>query len=413
MKVKNLLLAGLAVAAMTACSNDIEGVDNSIQNDGTAFMQLSFDFPKTRATVTDGTDDQGIADEYNVQTVDVKLVYDNGTVVSRAKLIKDFNVENNGQTLILKNVEEVPAGTITEASAVLNKGSINLTGDWATTPITTASTGLGYLANGIAQKDNFLMSGKNTTSVTFNEGETSNVTIPVSRVSAKLDEATKTTEFTISSGADQDAQINEAMTITLSEYSYGNLTQKTYLLDDNSASVLDNQSYNHPYGTVKTAYEYKAMDSEDVVYCMENATTTGLTSNSTYVLYKATVEFDGVAPTAPFYVWNKTIYKTLAELKAANVLIGDAYDDKTSQADYLAVNVYKYEDGECFYMTEIDNATDNHKVVRNTWYKLDVQSIAKLGYPTPDVPPTFEDKAFMNLKITVTPWKVKFNAIHF
>ena len=32
MKVKNLLLAGLAVAAMTACSNDIdEIVDNGIQ----------------------------------------------------------------------------------------------------------------------------------------------------------------------------------------------------------------------------------------------------------------------------------------------------------------------------------------------------------------------------------------------
>lgn len=413
MKVKNLLLAGLAVAAMTACSNDIEGVDNSIQNDGTAFMQLSFDFPKTRATVTDENDNKGIEDEYNVQTVDVKLTYTTGQTVNFSKLIKDFNVQDDGQTLILKNVEEVPAGTITEASAVLNKGNVNLSGDWTTTEITTASTGLGYLADGIAKKDNFLMSGKNTTSVTFKEGETSNVTIPVSRVSAKLDEVSSTTEFTINSGADQDAKINEDMTITLSEYSYGNLTQKTYLLADNSTSILGNQSYNHPYGTAKTAYEYKAIDSKDVVYCMENATTAGLTSNSTYVLYKATVEFGGVAPAAPFYVWNKTIYRTLAELKAANIVIGDTYNDATSQAEYLKVNVYKYEDGECFYMTEIDNATDNHKVVRNTWYKLDVQSIAKLGYPTPDVPPTFEDKAFMNLKITVTPWKVKFNKIEF
>ena len=31
MKVKNLLLAGLAVAAMTACSNNDEIIDNGVQ----------------------------------------------------------------------------------------------------------------------------------------------------------------------------------------------------------------------------------------------------------------------------------------------------------------------------------------------------------------------------------------------
>ena len=34
MKVKNLLLAGLAVAAMTACSNNDEIVENGIQTTG-------------------------------------------------------------------------------------------------------------------------------------------------------------------------------------------------------------------------------------------------------------------------------------------------------------------------------------------------------------------------------------------
>lgn len=46
MKVKNLLLAGLAVAAMTACSND-EIIDNDgIQTNGeNAAMQINFQFP--------------------------------------------------------------------------------------------------------------------------------------------------------------------------------------------------------------------------------------------------------------------------------------------------------------------------------------------------------------------------------
>ena len=44
MKVKNLLLAGLAVAAMTACSND-EIVDNGIQTPTEeASMRLYFNF---------------------------------------------------------------------------------------------------------------------------------------------------------------------------------------------------------------------------------------------------------------------------------------------------------------------------------------------------------------------------------
>lgn len=414
MKVKNLLLAGLAVAAMTACSNDIEGVDNSIQNDGTAFMQLSFDFPKTRATVTDENDSQGTSDEYNVKTVDVRLVYDGGKIQDISKKIEDFKVENNGQTLTLKNTEVVPEGTVLEACAVINKGDVNISGNnWTSTKIETTDTGLGYLANGIAAKESFLMTGKNTSTTTFTKGLTSNVTISVSRVSAKLDEVSKTTSYTIAENKDDDAKIDKKMEISLEEYSYGNLTQKTYLLADNSKSIIDDQSYINSYGTDKKGYDFRAINTEDVVYCMENASTNGLTGNSTYVLYRASVKIDGIQPATPFYVWNKNIYMSFAELKAAYPTLTENFDDETSQEDFLAKNVYKYENGECFYMTAIDDATDEHKVVRNTWYKLDVQGIAKLGFPTPEVPPTFDKEAYMDLVITITPWKVKFNAIHF
>ena len=123
MKVKNLLLAGLAVAAMTACSNENdEIVNNGNQNPETAFMQLSFEVPGSRATSVDNKDDeQGTADEYGVQTVDVKLTYNDGSTKELSKPIEDFDVAKDGQTLILTNVEVVPAGTITKATAVLNK----------------------------------------------------------------------------------------------------------------------------------------------------------------------------------------------------------------------------------------------------------------------------------------------------
>lgn len=54
MKVKNLLLAGLAVAAMTACSNNDEIVENGIQTTGEeASMQINLKFADqgTRACI--------------------------------------------------------------------------------------------------------------------------------------------------------------------------------------------------------------------------------------------------------------------------------------------------------------------------------------------------------------------------
>lgn len=407
MKVKNLLLAGLAVAAMTACSNEIdEIVDNGNQTPETAFMQLSFEVPGSRATSVENKDDeQGTADEYGVQTVDVKLSYNDGSTKEISKPIADFDVAKDGQTLILTNVEVVPAGTIKEATAVLNKKTLN---PWSTDPFEVTGSGLNYLNSGIAEAKNFLMSGKITENKEFIAGKTTNIVIPVSRVSAKLDEVTDTKVFTIAANEDAGAKINETMTITLDKYSYGNLALKSNILEGDVAS----QKYFHKYGTAKDTYAYNEMSNDAVVYCLENAAADGLQKNSTYVLYKAKVTFGGVAPTAPFYVWNNTVYKTLAELKAANAGIGESFSDDSTQADFLAKHVYKYENGECFYMTEVDYSTNAHKIIRNTWYKLEVESIAKLGFPTPEVPPTF-DEAYMNLKITINPWKVRFNKIQF
>lgn len=407
MKVKNLLLAGLAVAAMTACSNDIdEIVDNGNQTPETAFMQLSFEVPGSRATSVENKDDeQGTADEYGVQTVDVKLSYNDGSTKEISKPIADFDVAKDGQTLILTNVEVVPAGTIKEATAVLNKKTLN---PWSTDPFEVTGSGLNYLNSGIAEAKNFLMSGKITENKEFIAGKTTNIVIPVSRVSAKLDEVTDTKVFTIAANEDAGAKINETMTITLDKYSYGNLALKSNILEGDVAS----QTYFHEYGTAKDTYAYNEMSNDAVVYCLENAAVDGLQNNSTYVLYKAKVTFGDVAPIAPFYVWNNTVYKTLAELKAANAGIGESFSDDSTQAEFLAKHVYKYENGECFYMTEVDYSTNAHKIVRNTWYKLEVESIAKLGFPTPEVPPTF-DEAYMNLKITINPWKVRFNKIQF
>lgn len=85
MKVKNLLLAGLAVAAMTACSNnDIdEIVDNGTQptTGEKASMKINFTFADSGTgtrTVTAGGTDAGEEFEWKAADITVVLNYDRG-----------------------------------------------------------------------------------------------------------------------------------------------------------------------------------------------------------------------------------------------------------------------------------------------------------------------------------------------
>ena len=91
------------------------------------------------------------------------------------------------------------------------------------------------------------MSGEITEAKEFVAGATTNIVIPVSRVSAKLDEVTDTKTFPIAANADAGAQINEIMKITLDEYSYGNLALQSNILEGDVA----NQTYFYTYGTTK------------------------------------------------------------------------------------------------------------------------------------------------------------------
>ena len=70
MKVRNLLLAGLAMTAMAACSNNDEFIDNSIQapTGEQATMRINFAVPvsgNTRAA-NDGGADAGSKEESTI-----------------------------------------------------------------------------------------------------------------------------------------------------------------------------------------------------------------------------------------------------------------------------------------------------------------------------------------------------------
>ena len=80
MKVKNLLLAGLAVAAMTACSNNDEIVENGIQTTGEeASMQINLNFADQGTRAVSGEPDEGADFERESSTVTANIVYPNST----------------------------------------------------------------------------------------------------------------------------------------------------------------------------------------------------------------------------------------------------------------------------------------------------------------------------------------------
>ena len=214
MKVKNLLLAGLAVAAMTACSNnDIdEIVDNGVQTPTEeASMKLYFNFAnQTRANGDDSGDKvDGEEVEWNVSQSSItvvlqyanggkKLVYDNLTPVTETA---------DGSKKYTTTPFIVDAGNDVTVYAFINPNNLNIDAnvDPATLTLTNAltlpSTGLDYLIGsqdvaGIATPNKFMMSGKTVVNITA--GSTTNkAEISVDRVAAKLDEKTQKAPFTI------------------------------------------------------------------------------------------------------------------------------------------------------------------------------------------------------------------------
>ena len=190
MKVRNLLLAGLAAVAMTACSNENdETVDNGqVQGTENALIQLGISYPvTTRAT------EEGLTSE---QTFETAKVIVNGDIHTYE--YEDFRIDENDNTLYLKDGIPVSAG---EASIYV---ILNLQGE-PTTPYASMTASANYvstldgLTGYVAKPGAFLMSNEKgeVKTVTVKAGEVAIAQINVERAAAKLVEQSKTTAFKI------------------------------------------------------------------------------------------------------------------------------------------------------------------------------------------------------------------------
>lgn len=413
MKVKNLLLAGLAVAAMTACSNDIESIDNvTPPTTKDASMQFGIALPQNTGTragegeFTEGGTEIGIAGENAFEHI--TIVIDNaGTRDVSTFKYADFKEEpgENNTMLYLKESIPVRVGTAT-VSAFVNASS-----DFIETLGTKALKDLKVVNNyknsiddlsgkgGIAEDGKFLMSGIEDNQE-FEVGAPVPVTVSVNRVAAKLVERSKIDAFVIDYNKKHPSTTTKApaLNITLKNYTFANLLQDTYTLKNNS--VIESGLFNayssettdwSSYGTAKNITGPTAADvTENITYCTENLTTT-----TTKVLYKAVATWGEDAVAKTFYVSpDKTVFLTFNDLKAVYNIEG--LSESSTIAEFAARGIKKYEAGVCYY-----NSDEIGKIARNNVYYLNVTSIADLGEPTPGVTP---EASTINLKVSIQPW---------
>lgn len=412
MKLKNLFLASIAVAAMTACSNETEFLDNGNQTvSKDASMQFGIAFPQgalSRAGegVT-GDTEKGIPSEN--EFVDITVVIDYAT--SRDVYTFDFNDftksdgENN-QTLYLKNSIAVQAGKA-DVSAFVNasdalkadlKGKTTALNELKVTK--NYATSIDDLINlgGIAEAGKFLMSG-NKPGQEFKEGQENPVSVSVDRVAAKLVEKSKTDAFVITPSVEPTSGAQE-LAITLQQYNFANLAQDTYTLKNttpissawfNEYASAANTSWG-AYMTPKTITgATPAKVTKNITYCTEN-----LTSNTTLVLYKAVAKWGNNEAKTFFVTTDKKVYLTFEELSKVYSLEG--LTENSSIADFAVKNIKKYEDGVCYYKSNKIGT-----IARNNVYYLNVISIADLGEPTPG---ETADPSTINLTVAVNPWTI-------
>lgn len=428
MKVKNLLLAGLAVAAMTACSNDIESVDNNnLPLEKNASMQLNFSFPKTTRTVDAGSDF-----EYGASTVTAILEYGS---VNKRLVVEGLTVGTPDPTTEIVSASTVPfpvaAGTITKISVIINKpetltvteGSVlsqlKVSADDYALP---TEGGLDYLRSTIAKDNEFLMSGISTKPVTINAGGQGTSTIAVDRVSAKIEEATDKEEaYPLTFDKAVVSKDGKEIKIKVVGHTYVNLAANSYLFKNDT-----------PVGGLIQAYTSEKGEKDyiwreaETIYSLENITGVAADAwddgKATTTIYKGQVYLGETALTGHFYVKAKYendetgatkvvryLYKDWAEFKKDYEAI--TIEEGEITAEFLKKNaIQQYSGGVCYYRAPILTDGTKADIVRNNWYQLSVNSIKDLGTPTPAKDDDKSEESSLILTVEIMPWTIQGNS---
>ena len=189
-----------------------------------------------------------------------------------------------------------------------------------------------------------------------------------------------------------------------------------------------------------TTLPYESKVGNLMAYCFENSTDAAHQQHglSTCISFVARIyaDEDCDTPISNLYSYNGFLFTTLQQLV-------DAFDGKVSEdikelaaseaggtvitrEDAEEAGVVKYQGNTCYYYTtEIKHFDDKNKntlgnmefaIMRNNIYSLSVTGIQNIGTPFVDPTPNIPDEssqAYLNVKVTMLPWIVRYNDIEF
>ncbi|GCB34189.1 Mfa1 family fimbria major subunit [Bacteroides faecalis] len=419
MKLRNLFLAGIAAFAMASCSNENNEIINNGDNGVVGTEDASFQFGIAFAnTASSGVREVGIPSVEDNFT-DATVVIEQASGKSVHTFVKDeFSTTDN--KLWLKEKIGVESGdakifVFLNASDALKRSLQETATDQYNTLIASVAFADGIDAltkNNIATANKFLMSNTSGTAIVekFTKGETKGVTVPVSRVAAKLVEKTnKTTAYPVANKYDNPRGYKISVNIT--DFSYAGLAQNTSIM--NGGIVSEINLFKAFDSTSDFAYQATTDASGVTNYCMENKIGTNL-QTTTNIIYKGlisikdaknqVVTIDG----AVYITADNKLFTSINDLKEGGYNYNGLTETSTIKECLEKFGLKKYVNGECYYVGQIKtNASNKAEIVRNNIYNLSVSSIKEIGT---NLPKTDEKFTLLDLTVDITPWTVNINA---
>lgn len=488
MEFRKLMFAGLALSMMVACSQDDELANgtNGTGTEGDAYMSLSIEMPNTgnttRAIDESGEKHEGTAEEQKITNL-LLLVYNAnkgdelqyshiynavdlrpqapnpGDDKSTIYTITPFQIES-GKKKVVVVVNPLDDKFTDKSTLDLMRNEMKLSQD----EISKLSTGNHFMmtnANSLANQNqqgeeiadkqdglsngDYYQDGSVAVDVQGTKNNPTSVTVSVERVVAKMEDQT----------ANYSIKVNEEDVVHFEKVALINGNTKFFPIkkireqgDRTNDYVVDPNFEKQTEETINDFYSNKfenafnVQNGENIVakdlstenrasfYTLENTMIAAEQKNAytTGLYYQATYELKGKDKGTNIYQYGNTLYD-FAGLQEAAKQLGlnlNSLTDESSQAQFYAIGVTKYEKGRCYYtywIRHIDNQNNTEMgpmefaVVRNNYYQMEINSVKGIGDykpidPNPETPDEEVD-SYLDVKVKVLPWIVRKNKIDF
>ena len=489
MEFRKLMFAGLALSMMVACSQDDELANgtNGTGTEGDAYMSLSIEMPNTgnttRAIDESGEKHEGTAEEQKITNL-LLLVYNAnkgdelqyshiynavdlrpqapnpGDDKSTIYTITPFQIESGKKKVVV--VVNPLDGKFTDKSTLdLMRNEMKLSQD----EISKLSTGNHFMmtnANSLANQNqqgeeiadkqdhlsngDYYQDGSVAVDVQGTKNNPTSVTVSVERVVVKMED--QTASYSIKVNGKEDVVHFEKVALINGNTKFFPIKKIREQGDRTNDYVVDPNFEKQTEETINDFYSNKfenafnVQNGENIVakdlstenrasfYTLENTMIAAEQKNAytTGLYYQATYELKGKDKGTNIYQYGNTLYD-FAGLQAAAKQLGlnlNKLTDESSQAQFYAIGVTKYEKGRCYYtywIRHIDNQNNTEMgpmefaVVRNNYYQMEISSVKGIGDykpidPNPETPDEEVD-SYLDVKVKVLPWIVRKNKIDF